>query len=219
MAFTDHKISAFTHKISDLADQPNLPPDELKARFDACPEELRVAHNALCDEANRLDERVGGIVAGTFGDTITEDMLSDELRETIEGAAAGGAVTEQIEAETTAREQADAALDSRVTSLESSSSKAMQMYAQMYIGDGTASKDIFIGFAPRAVIIMQHSYRNDVSDKVTGGIAVADRPLSKGWYGAIGAEVTSTGFTVHENASEDIALNTADVVYWYVALG
>ena len=76
MSFSDHKITQFTHKIADL---PDLPADELKARFDSSPEELRVAHNAVCDDADRLEARVEGIVAETFGDAITEDMLSDEL--------------------------------------------------------------------------------------------------------------------------------------------
>ena len=79
MSFSDHKITAFTHRIADLPDQPNLPADELKARFDSSPEELRVAHNAVCDDAARLEARVEGIVAETFGDTITESMLSQEL--------------------------------------------------------------------------------------------------------------------------------------------
>ena len=79
MAFSDHKIAAFAHKITDLPDQPNLPADELKARFDSSPEELRQAHNALCDDADRLDDRVSGIIAETFGDTISKSMLSDEL--------------------------------------------------------------------------------------------------------------------------------------------
>lgn len=79
MAFSDHKIAAFTHKITDLPDQPNLPADELKARFDSSPEELRQAHNALCDDADRLDDRVSGIIAETFGDTIDRSMLSDEF--------------------------------------------------------------------------------------------------------------------------------------------
>ena len=79
MSFSDHKITAFTHRIADLPDQPNLPADELKARFDSSPEELRVAHNAVCDDAARLEARVEGIVVDTFGDTITESMLSQEL--------------------------------------------------------------------------------------------------------------------------------------------
>ena len=79
MSFSDHKITAFTHRIADLPDQPNLPADELKARFDSSPEELRESVNGICDDAARLEARVEGIVAETFGDTITEEMLSEEL--------------------------------------------------------------------------------------------------------------------------------------------
>ena len=43
MSFSDHKITAFQHKITDLPDQPTLSPQELKARFDSSPEELRKA--------------------------------------------------------------------------------------------------------------------------------------------------------------------------------
>ena len=46
MSFSDHKIQTFTHKISDLPDQPNMQPEELKAHFDSSPEELRQALNA-----------------------------------------------------------------------------------------------------------------------------------------------------------------------------
>ena len=79
MSFSDHKITAFTHRIADLPDQPNLPADELKARFDSSPEELRVAHNAVCDDAARLEARVEGIVTQTFEGTIDREKLSDEL--------------------------------------------------------------------------------------------------------------------------------------------
>ena len=79
MSFSDHKITAFQHKITDLPDQPSLPANELKARFDSSPEELRQAVNGICDDASRLEARVEGIVVDTFGDTITEEMLSDEL--------------------------------------------------------------------------------------------------------------------------------------------
>ena len=84
MSFSDHKITAFIHKIADLPDQPNLPADELKARFDSSPEELRAAHNAVCDDADRLEARVAGIVAATFGDSIDKSMLSDELQDEID---------------------------------------------------------------------------------------------------------------------------------------
>ena len=79
MSFTDHKITAFAHKIADLPDEPQIPAADLKSRFDACPEELRQSLNAVCDDAARLEARVEGIVVDTFGDTIDKEMLSDEL--------------------------------------------------------------------------------------------------------------------------------------------
>ena len=153
MAFTDHKISAFAHKISDLADQPNLPPDELKARFDACPEELRQAVNAICDDADRLDERVTGIVAGTFGDTITEDMLSEELQAELGAKADQTAVTQQISLETAARESADTALDTRLTSLETSLPEKCEILLQTYSGNSQADQSIRFEYTPKAVVI------------------------------------------------------------------
>mgnify|MGYP005800698301 CR=1 FL=1 len=80
MSFSDHKITAFTHRIADLPDQPNLPADELKERFDSSPEELRESVNGICDDADRLEARVSGIIAETFGDSIDKPMLSDELQ-------------------------------------------------------------------------------------------------------------------------------------------
>ena len=89
MSFTDHKITAFAHKIADLPDEPQLPAADLKSRFDACPEELRQSLNAVCDDAARLEARVEGIVVDTFGDTIDKEMLSDELAAELDGMADG----------------------------------------------------------------------------------------------------------------------------------
>ena len=87
MSFSDHKITAFTHRIADLPDQPNLPADELKERFDSSPEELRESVNGICDDADRLEERVSGIIAETFGDSIDKSMLSDELQDELDAKA------------------------------------------------------------------------------------------------------------------------------------
>ena len=40
MSFEANKLPEFEHKISDLPDQPNMQPNELKAYFDANPELL-----------------------------------------------------------------------------------------------------------------------------------------------------------------------------------
>lgn len=46
------KLNAFTKKVADLPDKPNLNPAELKAQFDAAPEELRQSFNNLVDALN-----------------------------------------------------------------------------------------------------------------------------------------------------------------------
>jgi hypothetical protein len=43
------KLQSFTKKVADLPDQPSLSPNELKAQFDAAPEELRQKFNTLID--------------------------------------------------------------------------------------------------------------------------------------------------------------------------
>ena len=98
MSFSDHKITQFTHKIVDLPDQPNLPADELKARFDSSPEELRQSVNGICDDAARLEARVEGIVVETFGDTIDKEMLSDELTAELDAKATQTALASETAA-------------------------------------------------------------------------------------------------------------------------
>ncbi len=93
MSFSDHKITAFTHKIADLPDQPNLPADELKGRFDSSPEELRQSLNSICDDADALTIRVdqhgtqlNQIAMDKFpDDTIKESNLHPELAAKING--------------------------------------------------------------------------------------------------------------------------------------
>ena len=126
MAFSDHKIAAFTHKITDLPDQPNLPADELKARFDSSPEELRQAHNALCDDADRLDDRVSGIIAETFGDAIPKSMLSDELQDELDGFA---------------------------DSIETLDAQKCEVYFGTYTGNGSGSSDISVPENTKVVIL------------------------------------------------------------------
>ena len=191
MSFTDHKITQFQHKITDLPDQPNLPADELKARFDSSPEELRQAHNALCDDADRLDDRVSGIIAETFGDTITEDMLSDELQDEIDAKAEAAGLT----AETTARETADDAIETTVA-------KKCELYVGVYTGTGVDNRTISLGFRPKAVLVMQNGYIADTYrngyQNANGGIAIS------GWSN-YGIALASNGFTVRQYNEYDSA--------------
>ena len=155
MSFSDHKITSFTHKIADLPDQPNLQADELKARFDSSPEELRAAHNAVCDDAARLEARVEGIVVDTFGDTIDKEMLSDELAAELDAKAEAADLT----AEVTTRASADAALDTRVTALESEVPQKAEVYYTTYNGTGGA-RNFTLGFTPKLVIVTCSDYND-----------------------------------------------------------
>ena len=163
MSFADHKITEFTHRITDLPDQPTLSPRELKARFDSSPEELRQAHNAVCDEGERLSARVEGIVTDTFGDTIDREMLSHELAAELDAKAEQTA----LDAETAARE----ALSGRVGALESAVPQKSEVYFGTYTGDGAASRLINIGFTPKAVLVL------------CGGYATYSNGGQTHWYG------------------------------------
>ena len=149
MSFIDHKITQFQHKIADLPDEPQIPADELKSRFDACPEELRQSLNAVCDDAARLEARVEGIVVDTFGDTIDKEMLSDELAAELNAKAEAADLT----AEVATRASADAALDTRVTALESEVPQKVEIYVGSFTGGGTGTQTITLPFTPKAVLV------------------------------------------------------------------
>ena len=167
MSFSDHKITQFTHKITDLPDQPSLPANELKARFDSSPEELRQAVNGICDEASRLEARVEGIVVDTFGDTIDREMLSEEL-----AAELDAKITQaDLAAETAAREAADSALGSRIESANTTAASKCQLYIGTYTGTGSYPRTVYTGFTPRAVIVSPQAAM-DYGEYGTGGAVI-----------------------------------------------
>ena len=206
MSFSDHKITSFTHKIADLPDQPNLPADELKARFDSSPEELRESVNGICDDADRLDERVSGIIAETFGDTIDKEMLSDELAAELDAKATQTALA----AEAAAREDADDALQTAV-------SQKCEVYVGSYIGDGAAQRTISLGFTPKAVLTMYVNgcTANPAQAYYYGGLALAGYPVSLGSTNIV--SVVENGFQVYHISGYNGDSNTINWKYYYLA--
>ena len=219
MSFSDHKITAFQHKITDLPDQPSLPANELKARFDSSPEELRQAVNGICDEASRLEARVEGIVVDTFGDTIDREMLSEELAAELDAKATQAALT----SETTA-------LKNRVSSLEQAMPKRAQVIYGTYTGDGTADRTIYLGFRPKAVLLFPEDgttcfyYCPPNYFTCQGGLILDGYPLrlKNDRCNIICAEITDTGFAVKifsdQSKAANIATNRNGTVYHYLAL-
>ena len=209
MSFTDYKITQFTHKIADLPDQPNMPADELKARFDSSPEELRQSVNGICDDAARLEARVEGIVVETFGDTIDKSMLSTELAAELDAKA----TQTSISAESTSRAEADDDLQTQID-------QKCRLYCGTYNGSGKDNRLYSLGFQPKAVIILQQGYRmyeDESGEKVCGGVAVST-------WSSRGVSIADTGFTVRQTTSYDAAsglsamqLNASGQKYVYLA--
>ena len=208
MSFSDHKITAFQHKITDLPDQPSLPANELKARFDSSPEELRQAVNGICDEASRLEARVEGIVVDTFGDTIDREMLSEELAAELDAKATQAALT----SETTA-------LKNRVSSLEQAMPKRAQVIYGTYTGDGTDNRLISLGFKPYLVILAPTIGNFEMLETIT----VCHRLCGGSPPELSESHLTENGFRVSESDSMSINRsnnpNESGKTYGYIAFG
>ena len=203
MSFTDHKITQFVHRIVDLPDQPNLPADELKARFDSSPEELRQAVNGICDDATTLSGKVDSILAETFDGVVEKSMLSEALADELDAKAVETSVASRFTAEQTAREAADSALSTRVTTLESTVPSKVEVYAGSYTGNNTNSRSVYLGFQPRCLILRGWNNASEVC-------FIAGENIS---LDAI--SFTSTGFTLNE--CNTYATNRLTAPYAYLA--
>ena len=222
MSFSDHKITQFTHRISELADQPNMPADELKARFDSSPEELRQSVNGICDDATRLEARVEGIVVETFGDTIDKSMLSTELAAELDAKATQTALSEvsaDVTAEAAARESGDSALSGQISSLQTTVAQRARVVYGTYTGNDGENRAVSVGFAPKLVYICRtdaayfYGLLSPMRTRLGGsGTRSSQHP----------AHLTASGFTVSKSEyvdEENYNLNRANTQYGYVAIG
>lgn len=242
MSFSDHKIEAFTHKISDLPDQPNMQPEELKAHFDSSPEELRQALNALCDalaaqtaaadigfaqtagvpettvqEAieNVQSQVTEAIIGSIPSGSITGDKLAQDVRDrfsAIESAAAGEASTRASadSSEASTRTSVDANLQNQINSLSVSK---CEVYAGHYIGDGTTTRTITLGFTPKAVLLLSggvYIYNSYIS----GGLAIPGHPITIGESTCL--EISDNGFIVGYRDHQSMT-NKDGVTFVYLA--
>ena len=102
MDFSPNKLEQFSKKISSLRDQPNMQPNELKAYFDSSPEEVRQAHNSLCDAlttattqstaaANIGFSRTAGVPADTVQAAV--ENVQSQLTDAVLGNIPSGSVT------------------------------------------------------------------------------------------------------------------------------
>ena len=215
MSFSDHKITAFTHRIADLPDQPNLPADELKARFDSSPEELRQSVNGICNDAARLEARVEGIVAETFGDTIPKSMLSNELQDELDAKAVAATVAEQLATEAAAREATDTAETAAREALAATVAQKCEVYVGTYTGNGNSNQTITLGFQPKAVLVVRNNGAMYLSQIMYGGIALPGHNCE--YAGDTAITVLSNGFRVYFNNSKYAYTNQSESDFFYIA--
>ena len=225
MSFSDHKIAAFAHRIADLPDQPNLPADELKARFDSSPEELRQSLNSICDDADALTIRVdqhgtqlNQIAMNKFpDDTIKESNLHPDLAAKLNGMATQTALA----AETSARQ----ALITRVATAESKLNthttqiaQKCEAYIGTYTGDGADTRTISLGFKPKAVfaVCIGYYFRHE---QASAALAVDGSPVmvenDDHTATKTALAVASNGFTVGQGDNRH--LNCQNILYHYIA--
>ena len=78
MGFESYRQGAFTKRLADLPDQPNMQAAELKTYFDSSPEELRQALNRLCDALGEFS------AAAKLGYTASAGVPAQTVQDAIE---------------------------------------------------------------------------------------------------------------------------------------
>lgn len=238
MSFEANKLPEFDHKISDLPDQPNMQPNELKAYFDSSPEQLRQAHNGLCDAlteatsnasaaANLGFQRTAGVPADNVQDAI--ENVQAQVTAAIIGSIPSGSVTgdklaqdvrdrfSAIEtaaaAEASARASADSSLQSQINThtsqISSLTTAKCEVVFGSYTGNGDDSQYISLGFPPKALLCAQNNGTVINGNRIQGGIIL---PGTAG-----GVTIEGNGFRA-KYSSDLYWTNVSGRTYYYIAI-
>ena len=234
MGFESYRQGAFTKRLADLPDQPNMQAAELKTYFDSSPEELRQALNRLCDALGEFSAAAklgytasAGVPAKTVQDAI--ENVQQQLRNASVGQLLSGCVdgdklaqdvrdrftsiATSVNQEAAAREKADTALQQNQVAMASTLALKAEVTAAAYVGDGQTKRAFDLGFQPKAVILMREGHYTHYSNTIYGGIATQDKPIAYSDRNALA--ITENGFEVLQMAG--CMLNQDTCSYTYVA--
>ena len=234
MDFSANKQDTYEKRIASLPDQPNMQPNELKAYFDSSPEQLRQAHNGLCDALTEATSNASA--AANLGFQRTAGVPADDVQAAVENVQAqldaavmgnipSGSVTgdklaqdvrdrfSAIEStaagEASARASGDSNLQNQINTHTNQIAAKCEAYVGTYNGNDQSSQYIALSFAPKAVLICNkygdfHSLPNS-----SGGMAV------NGFNNGI--QISGNGFYV-KNSADSIQFNsTALSPYGFIA--
>ena len=88
-----------------------------------------------------------------------------------------------------------------------------------YTGDGNATKNIDLGFRPKAVLVIENGGKVGYysgSQYTYGGLALPGKPVAIDGYNAL--VISSTGFIVYKHSGYDyIRINLSGSTYYYLA--
>lgn len=198
--FTERKITQFQQTVSELPDTPALSASALKARFDACPEELRTALNGVCDDGKVLEERIDAYRAQTFAGEITETMLAAPL---------AGKINEKAD---------QSALEAAQVGLSEAIAAKCRLICGSYTGNGEASQTIELGIQPKALFVYPAKSQtiDYTGSSFYSGLIFPDAPVVYNDTQTV-LEMTASGFTAYYNSNRYIYLNRSDCVFRYLA--
>lgn len=86
-----------------------------------------------------------------------------------------------------------------------------------YIGNGTASRDIILGFQPKAILVEERTGVRGTVEQYRAGLALPDAPgVSR--LGGTGVIVTENGFQVGYYSATGSLTNYSGSTYHYLAI-
>ena len=245
MDFSPNKLEQFSKKISSLRDQPNMQPNELKAYFDSSPEEVRQAHNSLCDAlttattqstaaANIGFSRTAGVPADTVQAAV--ENVQSQLTDAVLGNIPSGSVTgdklaqdvrdhfttieTSVVAESQTRQAADNNLQNQINTHTAQIAAKCEIVCGSYTGDGTENRTINLGRTPKAVLVMTNDGKMYLANVqgTYGGLAVTGSPIIYQKPEQQAVAIVTNGFQVTMGGSYNCLLtNAKSYIYNYIA--
>ena len=197
MDFSANKQDTYEKRIASLPDQPNMQPNELKAYFDSSPEQLRQAHNGLCDALTEATSNASA--AANLGFQRTAGVPADDVQAAVEnvqaqldaavmgnipsGSVDGDKLAQDVRdrfiaienaarSEASTRSSGDLNLQNQIIAHTTQLAAKCEVVFGSYSGNGQASQFISLGFSPKAIIVAQSDGTMINGNRIQGGFVL-----------------------------------------------
>lgn len=233
MDFSANKQDTYEKRIASLPDQPNMQPNELKAYFDSSPEQLRQAHNGLCDALTEATSNASA--AANLGFQRTAGVPADDVQAAVEnvqaqldaavmgnipsGSVDGDKLAQDVRdrfiaienaarSEASTRSSGDLNLQNQINAHTTQLAAKCEVVFGSYSGNGQASQFISLGFSPKAIIVAQSDGTMINGNRIQGGFVL---PGASG-----GVAIEGLGFRALYS-DDRYWTNVSNRQYYYIA--